>query len=189
MKRNIIWIITITMICLGLAGCGGSGTEGNEATEETTVTEEPVATEEATTTQTPQYTDFSYVKEISSQTGYGMDVNAVLLTPEGETIMRTQGELGEAAGWEVKLADEVSDIYVEPFGNGGFYAILMIKTDGTVSEVNASALINDKTVEVIDKLGGYEDVSSIESVQDVDAYGINVVMENGDKFPLDPYLK
>ena len=184
MKRNIIWIITITVICLGLAGCGGSGTEGNEAAQT-----ETTETTEATTAQSPQYTDFSYVKEISSQTGYGMDVNAVLLTPEGETIMRTQGELGEAAGWEVKLADEVSDIYVEPFGNGGFYAILMIKTDGTVSEVNASALINDKTVEVIDKLGGYEDVSSIESVQDVDAYGINAVMENGDKFPLDPYLK
>ena len=186
MKRNIIWIITITVICLGLAGCGGSGTEGNEAAQTETAQTE---TTEATTAQSPQYTDFSYVKEISSQTGYGMDVNAVLLTPEGETIMRTQGELGEAAGWEVKLADEVSDIYVEPFGNGGFYAILMIKTDGTVSEVNASALINDKTVEVIDKLGGYEDVSSIESVQDVDAYGINAVMENGDKFPLDPYLK
>ena len=59
----------------------------------------------------------------------------------------------------------------------------------SMKKVNASALINDKTVEVIDKLGGYEDVSSIESVQDVDAYGINAVMENGDKFPLDPYLK
>ena len=185
-KTVIVTIIMAFVLVMSLAACGGS-----DSTEEATeATEETVATEEATTAApTPEYTDFSYVKEISSETGFGMDVNAVLLTPEGTAVMRTEGELGQAVGWEVKLADGVSDIYVEPCGNGGFYAILLLKPEGTVSEVNASALINDKKVEIIDKLGGFDDVKLIEGVKDEDAFGINAVMSNGDKEPLDEYLK
>ena len=187
MKKNFVFVLVMAFILgMSLAACGGSDSSEEAAADPT----EEVVTEESTTAApAPEYTDFSYVKEIYSETGFGMDVNAVLLTPEGQAVMRTEGELGQAVGWEVKLADGVSDIYVEPFGNGGFYAILLLKPEGTVSEVNASALINDKKVEIIDQVGGFDDVKLIEGFQDVDAFGINAVMSNGDKEPLDEYLK
>ena len=186
MKKIIITLIMAFVLVMSRAACGGND-PSEEATSDTT---EEIAAEEAMTAgQTPEYTDFSYVKELSSETGFGMDVNAVLLTPEGRAVMRTEGELGQAIGWEVELADGVSDIYVEPFGNGGFYAILLLKPEGTVSEVNASALINDKKVEIIDRLGAFNDVKLIEGVKEEDAYSINAILSNGDKEPLDEYLK
>ena len=183
MKKILMTTTILIAIIFVFTGCGDS-VSNEEPSENTTTSQETEAGKPV-----PEYTDFSYVKELSSEDGYGMDVNGVLLTQEGTAVMRTEGELGDVAGWEVGLADDVKDIYIEPFGNGGFYAILLIKNDGTISEVNASTLINDKKIEVLDRLGGYENISSIESVKNPDAYGINAVMENGEKFPLDPYLK
>ena len=41
----------------------------------------------------------------------------------------------------------------------------------------------------MDNLGGYQDVVTVEGETTVDAMLINAVMSNGDKYPLDPYLK
>ena len=78
---------------------------------------------------------------------------------------------------------------MKPFGNGGFYSILMLKEDGTVSAVNTAKLRDENVIEVMDNLGGYQDVVTVEGETTVDAMLINAVMSNGDKYPLDPYLK
>ncbi len=191
MKKRIIIAAIAIVTAFVFAACGSDG----PATEEETtapVAEEEEATpveETASPAPTPEYTNFSYVVEVSSETGFGMNVNSVLLTPEGEAVMRTEGELGEQVGWEVQIGGGVKDIYVEPFGDEGLYAIIMVKEDGTVSEVNTSALVNELKVEVQDNLGGYEDVQSIESVQSANSYSINAISSGGDEFPLDSYLK
>ena len=180
MKR-LLMALLIAIMCLAFAGCGDSaGSE--EATE-------PETTTEAAQADAPEYTDYSFVKEITSDTGFDMDVVSVGLTPEGEVIMRTQGDLAAALGEQVKVAVGVKDIYVEPFGNGGFYSILMIRTDRTVSAVNTSKLYAEKEKEILNNVGGYQDVSAIESEQTEDAFIINAVLANGDKYMLDPYLK
>lgn len=185
MKKILIAALMLA-VCLAFAGCGGT----EEAAEpETTEAAAEEATDVDTNVSGPEYTEFSKVNECTSDDGFGMEVYSVALTPDGEVIMQTQGDLAEEVGWETPVAEDVKDIYVERFGNGGFYEILMIKNDGTVSAVNSDKLMNDKKIEVMDKLGGYQDVTGIESVEDPDAYLVNAVMSNGDKFPLDPYLK
>ena len=37
--------------------------------------------------------------------------------------------------------------------------------------------------------GGYQDVVTVEGETTIDTMLINAVMSNGDKYPLDPYLK
>ena len=189
-KRILVAAISIVMAFV-FAACASNGPATEEETTAPAAEEEEAAPVEETASPapTPEYTNFSYVMEVSSETGFGMDVNSVLLTPEGQAVMRTEGELGEQVGWEVQIGDGVKDIFVEPFGDEGLFAIIMVKEDGTVSEVNASALVNELTVEVQDNLGGYEDVQSIESVQSADSYSVNAVSSSGDELPLDEYLK
>ena len=182
MKKLLIAMIMVVM-CLAFAGCGDSSSGEEPAEPETT------AATEAEQSAEPEYVEYSFVKEITSDTGFDMDVMSVGLTPEGDVIMRTQGDLAASLGEQVKVATGVKDIYVEPFGNGGYYSILMIRQDRTVSAVNTSKLIGEKETEILNNLGGYQDVSAIESVIDFDAFTINAVLANGDKYMLDPYLK
>ena len=186
MKKYLI-TLTIAVMCLAFAGCGES-----EDTEETTTAEEITSVEEtteATQPTGPQYTDFSYVKEFKSDLGFDMEVYSVSLTPDNNVIMRTQGELAEALGWEIQIAEGAKDLYVLPFGNGGFYSILMIRMDDTVTAVNISKLREDKEVELMDNLGGFRDVTSITGEQTVDANVVYAVFANGSREMLDPYLK
>ena len=191
MRKRILIAATAIVMAFALAACGSNGSATEEETAAPVAEEEEAAAVEETASPapTPEYTNFSYVVEISSEVGFGMDVNSVLLTPEGEAVMRTEGELGEQVGWEVQIGDGVKNIYVEPFGDEGLYAIIMVKEDGTVSEVNTSALVNEMKVEVQDNLGGYEDVQSIESVQSAGSNSVNAISSSGDEFPLDEYLK
>ena len=108
---------------------------------------------------------------------------------DGTLILETDGELEKAAGEEITIASDATDVFVLPFGNGGFRSVIFLREDGSVSALNTSSLINDHNIDVMDQLGGYTDVKTLESAQDEDAFGINAVMNSGDKFPLDPYLK
>ena len=182
MKRLFIAMLMVVM-CFFFVGCGDS-----TSTEETTQPETTEATEE--TQPAPEYTDYSHVKEITGPSyEFNMDINTVGLTPEGDVILRTEGDLAAAVGWQPTIASGVKDIYVKPFGNGGFYSILMLKEDGTVSAVNTAKLRDENVIEIMDNLGGYQDVVTVEGETTVDANLINAVMSNGDKYPLDPYLK
>ena len=185
MKRLFIAMLMVVM-CLSFAGCGGSA-----STEETTQPETTEATEATEETQpAPEYTDYSHVKEITGPSyEFNMPINTVGLTPDGDVILRTEGDLAAAVGWQPTIASGVKDIYVIPFGNGGFYSILMLKEDGTVSAVNTAKLRDENAIEIMDNLGGYQDVVTVEGETTIDAKEINAVMSNGDKYPLDPYLK
>ena len=184
MKKYLIAAM-VAVMCVAFAACGDSTESEEPTTEAPTEVEAPAADESSG----PQYTDISYVKEITSSTGFDMEVYSVTLTPEGEVYLRAQGDLAEAIGWEKKIAVGVHDIYVEEFGNGGFYSILMIRDDKTVTAVNTSKLRNEKTVELINNVGSYQDVSAIEAETTEDAHVINAVLANGDKYLLDPYLE
>lgn len=180
--KKVIVAAAIAMMCIALAGCAD-----NTLTEETT---EPETTMEATQASEPEYTAYSFVKEMSSPSlGYNMEVASVALTHEGDIIMRTKGDLAAAVGWQLTIATGVKNAYVEAFGNGDEYSIIMIREDGTVSVVNTSKLRKEKSIEIMDNLGDYQDVTGIEGEQTSDGSTINVVMSNGDKSSLDVYLK
>lgn len=117
-----------------------------------------------------------------------LGLDSVRLMDNGDLIAETEDELESTPGEEVKIADHVKDVYLLPFGNGGFRSLLFIREDGTVSAVNATELIVNKKLEIMDNLGGYLEVASLEGKADEDAHVIEVVMENGDHYLLDPYL-
>ena len=188
MKKLFIAMLMVGM-CFLFAGCGNSTSTEETAQPETMEATE--ATEETEETQpAPEYTDYSHVKEIAGPSyEFNMDISTVGLTPEGDVILITEGDLAAAVGRQPTIASGVKDIYVKPFGNGGFYSILMLKEDGTVSAVNTAKLRDENVIEIMDNLGGYQDVVTVEGETTVDAMLINAVMSNGDKYPLDPYLK
>lgn len=176
----------LLILCFVLSGCGSANTE--ETTTETTETTETTASESAKES-TPEYTDVSSIKEISSPMGFGMNVDSVVLTPEGDVILRAKAELAESVGWQLIIANDVKNLYVESFNQGNSYIILMIRNDGTVSAVNHSVLTQDNRIEIMDELGGYHDVTSIEAAADSETKTINAVMSSGEKQPLEPYLQ
>ena len=139
----------------------------------------------------PGITD-SVIKEINdidANLGYNLPlgIDTVKLMSSGKVII-VPNDKNIGMG-ELSVANNVRDIYVLPFGNGGYRSILFIKKSGTISIVNASSLIQNKRIEVIDNLGGYTNVNSIESKTNEYASVINVILDSGEKYPLDEYIK
>ena len=154
-----------------LAGCGSSGEEA-ESTE-------------------PEAAVAKVITDIDDDLGMNLPLGLdnIRLLEDGTLILETDDALEDAVGEEITVASDAEDVFVVPFGNGGYRSVVFIREDGSVSALNTAALINDLDIEVMDNLGGYEDVKTIESVQDPEASLVNAVMNNGDAFLLDPYLK
>lgn len=174
MKKLTIAML-IMIMCVAFVGCGDSGNT-EEATETTAAAE-------------PAYEDYSFVEELSNGTGYDMGVTSVGLSTEGEVVMRTEGDLAAAVGDQLVITDGVKELYVEPYGNGGFYSILMIREDGTVSVVNTTKLRDEKTIEILDNIADLQDIVSIEGTIEDDAYVIYAINSNDERIMLDPYLQ
>ena len=139
----------------------------------------------------PVVTD-SVIKEINdidANLGYNLPLGiaTVKLMSSGKVIV-VPNDKNIGMG-ELTVTTNARDIYVLPFGNGGYRSILFVKNDNTVSAVNASSLIENKRIEVLDNLGGYTNVEYLESQKDDYASSINVVLDNGEKYSLDEYLK
>ena len=116
-----------------------------------------------------------------------LGIDSVKLMSSGKAILITSNS--NIPNEEVTVSLNVKDIYILPFGNGGYRSIIFLKNDGTVSIVNASALIENKKIEVLDNIGGYTNVVSIEQEKDSSGSLINVVLESGEKYLLDGYIK
>ena len=139
----------------------------------------------------PVVTD-SVIKEINdidANLGYNLPlgIDTVKLMSSGKVII-VPNDKNIGMG-ELTVTTNARDIYVLPFGNGGYRSILFIKNNNTVSAVNASSLIQNKRVEIMNNLGGYTNVKSIESETDNYASVINVVLDSGEKYLLDKYIK
>lgn len=186
MKRITLMAVISMMFLFLCAGCGGSAGTGEDTSEPADVTEtqEPAQQTDAKAVK-KQITDIDETEEPFVPLG----LDSVQLLEDGTLILETDGELEKAAGEEITITSDATDVFVLPFGNGGFRSVIFLREDGSVSALNTSSLINDHNIDVMDQLGGYTDVKTLESAQDEDAFGINAVMNSGDKFPLDPYLK
>lgn len=191
-KKLLITTLFLCCIMLLLAGCGGSGSsgDGTENTETAIAETETTVTEETTVDQSGE-TVRKEIDDVDDDLGMNLPLglDSILLLEDGTMIIETDDALEDAVGEEVTIASDVQDVFVLPFGNGGYRSVLFIKADGSVSALSTDALINDHNIEVMDNLGGYTEVKSIESVQDPGGSLVNVVLENGDTFLLDPYLK
>ncbi len=127
--------------------------------------------------------------DIDTNLGYNLPlgIDTVKLMSSGKVIF-VPNDRSIGMG-DLTVANDVRDIYIFTFGNGGYRSILFVKNDNTVSAVNASSLIENKRIEVLDNLGGYTNVEYLESQADDYASSINVVLDNGEKHSLDEYLK
>lgn len=129
------------------------------------------------------------INDIDTNLGYNLPlgIDTVKLMSSGKVIF-VPNDRSIGMG-DLTVANDVRDIYIFTFGNGGYRSILFVKNDNTVSAVNASSLIENKRIEVLDNLGGYTNVEYLESQEDDYASSINVVLDNGEKYSLDEYLK
>ena len=125
-------------------------------------------------------------KDLTHELPLGID--SVKLMSSGKVILVVTSN-NNTPNEELTVSINVKNIYILPFGNGGYRSIIFLKNDGTVSIVNAEALIKDKKIEVLDNVGGYTNVVSIEQEKDIDGSLINVVLESGEKYLLDSYIK
>ncbi len=129
------------------------------------------------------------ITDIDTNLGYNLPlgIDTVKLMSSGKVIF-VPNDRSIAMG-DITVANDVRDVYIFPFGNGGYRSILFVKNDNTVSAVNASSLIESKRIELINNLGGYTNVKTIESQIDNYASSINVILDNGEKYSLDEYIK
>ena len=171
--KKLLRFTIITMTIFIIIGCNNSTDNGfpknKPVKEEDTVVKE--------------------IKDIDTDLDHylPLGIDSVKLMSSGKVILVTNDE--KTSHEELTVSLNVKDVYIYPFGNGGYRSILFLKNDGTVSIVNASELIQNKKIQVIDNVGNYNNVVAIESVKDSDASLIKVVLESGEKHILDEYIK
>lgn len=113
-----------------------------------------------------------------------LGIDEIKLAESGNLYIETDDIL-EHLGDDILIAAGVKDVYLLPFGNAGYRAIIFIKNDKTVSAVNTTELVTNKNIEVLDNLGNYNNVKSVKSENNL----IHVTLEDGKTLPLDEYLK
>ena len=137
----------------------------------------------------PEDTVIKEIKDIDTNLGYNLPlgVDSVKLMSSGKVILVTTNENLPAE--ELTVGINVKDIYILPFGNGGYRSIIFLKNDGTVSAVNASALIENKKIEIMDNLGEYTNIVDINGQKEPDGFLITAITDTGEKLILDEYIK
>lgn len=113
-----------------------------------------------------------------------LGIDEIKLAKSGNLYIETDDIL-EHLGDDILIAANVQDVYLLPFGNAGYRTIIFIRYDKTVSAVNTTELVTNKNIEILDNLGNYNDVKSVESENNL----IYITLENGKKYQLDEYLK
>lgn len=185
MKKLTILLMVICFVFL-MAGCGSA----DDQTDQTEQAVQEETTQQVTETTAPAV-NAKVIDDVDENLGMclPLGIDEISLAADGTLTMEPDDALEAALGEHVEIATGVSDVEVLPFGNGGYRSVIFVRQDGSVSALSTDALINQHEVEVMDNLGGYLEVVSVEGAQEVDASSILVVMSNGDKYPVDPYLK
>ena len=198
MKKTMMLCLALVMI-LALAGCQG-GKKEEPTTPATTepVTQESQTTEAVTEATTEEVTTrpisaddpvIFQLKDIDSNEWLpptGLD--AILMTASGRLTLLTNGELQKNVGREVTLAMDAVAVDLFNYGNGGYRIVLFVHSDGTLSAVSASDMIDKHQITVIDNVGGLKYVAEIYETQEMDAFGIIARTQDGTETLVDPYL-
>ena len=212
-RKTLAAIILVLGIALLCAGCGSSTDGGAETSESASAsTSETAATETSAASETSEAASgtaassaekadgdqntgsrviYKEISDIDETEGMYIPLNldSIELLDSGTLILEPDDALEEAVGEKVTIATDATDVYVLPYGNGGFRSVLFIRKDGSVSALSTDALINSHEIRIMDNLGDYTEVKTIEGVQEIDAFGINALTSSGEKKPLDPYLE
>ncbi len=171
MKKILkITIITITMFFI--IGCNHSNSKNPN-----------------NPTQKPEDTVIKEITDIDTNLNHELPlgIDSVKLMSSGKAIVVTNNE--NTPNEELTVGINVKNIYMFPFGNGGYRSIMFLKNDGTVSALNASVLIENQKIEIMDNIGNYNNIEDIESVQGSDASFIRAKTTSGEKIILDEYIK
>lgn len=110
-----------------------------------------------------------------------LNISSIKLDEEGKVTLITTGELKEKIGGEYVLnIKPAKDIYVLPYGNGGYRCVMTVNQDGTVTALNPTKLITDKEIVIVDDID-LSDIVSLGYTSDIDGQMIYAIDSNGDK--------
>ena len=168
--KKLLLTTTILTICFFLIGCTSNNHDQNSKSK-------------------PVDEIKKEIKNIDENIKYEipLGIDSIKLMKSGKVILVTSSD--KITEEETTVSLGVKEVYIYIFGNGGYRSVIFLKNDGTVSALNSSALIENNQIEVMDNLGGFTNVSYIKQVKTSDAFAVYVVLETGEEFMLDEYLK
>ena len=187
MKKNIRIIFSLIMVLalmVSMASCGNEEEEEIEA-------EDAAMTQEVEQGPAVKYTidgiDESEMDEplqIESITLF--EDGTVLVVPTDDLRKNEMKEDPEGEGiYPFADSGKVKDVYVMNFGNAGYRTIVALLEDGTISCVNAGALIEDHIIAVMNNVAGRDNFVKVENVTDESASGIVGTTDDGEEVVLD----
>ena len=211
MKKTIALLLALLMmmsITVVLGSCGSKDKDkDNTENSETEATEEQKETGEEAKEDAKEDTkeDTAEVKttfapDSEEEIGHDLplEIESITLYKDGSVKIVPTGDLKKNAESNNELENgaiypfaesgPLKDLYVYRIGNGGYRVVLGVTEEGTVSAVNALALLEDHIAVVMDNLGGRDSFIEIEQVEGEDGFSIVGKTEEGDEVVLDPVL-
>jgi hypothetical protein len=197
MKKLIALLLALLMMLSAAFVMTSCKKKDNTEKQETEVTEEEVEIEEEAKEDMAEVVK-TFAPDSEEELGHDLplEIESITLYKDGSVRIVPTGdlkknELGDSDADSIMPFAEsgpIKDLYVYRIGNGGYRVILGVTEEGTVSAVNALALLEDHIAVVMDNLGGRDSFTGIEQESNEDGFSIIGKTEEGDDVVLDPVL-
>ncbi|MDD5822907.1 MAG: hypothetical protein PUD55_00515 [Firmicutes bacterium] len=117
-----------------------------------------------------------------------MGLDSIDIMEDGQAILHATGKLLDRVGENYVAAMGVSEVYVLPYGNGGYRCVVFLMQDGTVSALSPTKMIEKNAAQLKTNLGKLENIVKVEPYSDEDGNCILVYDKDGKEILLDEYL-
>ena len=193
MKKRLIGLLALIIaVSLAFAGCGGKGNDNNDNGDKSSGDNGTESSDAVSVVKTIDGIDTEGMMDeplqLESITLYDDGSVRIVPTDKVKEIAETNKELKDGAAYPFEDIGKVKDIYLVRFGNGGYRTLIALMDDGTLSALSANDLIKEHILVVMPNLTGRDNYTSIEQVEDEDAFGVIGKTKNNEEIELDTAL-
>ena len=190
-KKSILAVLLALAMAFMLAACGEAGEAAEEAAEAAEQQQEEPAAQEETVEAVKTITDIDTegMKDspLQIESIELLDDGSVRIVPTEDLLKNaeTNDELKDGAIYPFADSGKAKDVFLVRFGNGGYRTIICLMDDGSLSALSAKELIEDHITVVWDNLTGRDTYTSVEEVENGDAFSVVGITKDDEEIELD----
>lgn len=189
MKHKLTIILAMLMVLtlsVCMTACGDKNDAGEENSDQQTAEEQKDAGSmpDVVATIDGIDDDLSLYLPMQIQSITLFEDGSVAIVPI-EDLKKNEIKDDSEAIYPFEESGKAKEVYVVPYGNGGYRTVMALMEDGTISAINGNALIEDHIIAVMDGVAGRDNFTAVEEREDDSGHYIVGITDDGQEVDLD----